>query len=625
MRGIVGTAGHIDHGKTALVGALTGVDTDRLPEERLRGISIDLGFTRLVAGDRDLGIVDVPGHEDFIRNMLAGATGIDLLLLVVAADEGVMPQTREHVAIAELLGVRDAVVALTKIDLVDEAWLELARDDVAGFLAGTPFADAPVVPTSAATGEGIDALRAAIERSFTGGRGRADDLFRLPVDRTFTVRGTGTVVTGTVWSGRLERDAAVRLLPGGPDARVRGLQAHGEEVAAVEAGQRAAVALAGIDRDDVARGMTVVTDPAWRQTGMLTVATRVLPGSRWSIEQRQRLRVHLGTGEVMARAVLLDRDRLDPGERGWAQLRLERPLLARAGDRLVLRSYSPVTTIGGGVVAEPVAPRRTRLGPDHRRHLDALVGGSAADRVASLLHAAGGHGLDGGALPILTGAPPGEVERALEARDAVRVGEDVFDPGILAGLRERLVGAVERYHRDRPLRPGMDPAQLRRSAPGTDPGLVERVLDGLLDEGVLRMLAGRVAREGFSPTLSPGQRVVRDRVLTALEAAGPAPPRLPELAEALDDPDGLEDIVALLDADGRLVRLEHDLYIDAGALAEVTGAVRRRLGGRSGLSPGDFREIVDVSRRHLIPILEHLDRSGVTARDRDGRTVPDAT
>ncbi|MEJ2504570.1 MAG: GTP-binding protein, partial [Gemmatimonadota bacterium] len=308
-----------------------------------------------------LGIVDVPGHEDFIRNMLAGATGIDVLLLVVAADEGVMPQTREHAAIAQLLGVERAVVALTKADLVGDDWLGLVHDDVAGFLDGTPFASATVVPTSTVTGRGIDELRAALAAALGESDGAADDLFRMPVDRAFTVRGTGTVITGTVWSGTLTDDATVRLLPDGPECRVRGLQVHGAGVAALSPGERGAIALVGVDRDEAARGMTAVVDPSWEPTDRITARLQVLPGPQWTVEPHQRVRVHLGTAEVMARVVLLDRETLAPGQQGWVQLRLETPLLARGRDRFVIRSYSPVTTIGGGVVAEPIARRRARI------------------------------------------------------------------------------------------------------------------------------------------------------------------------------------------------------------------------------------------------------------------------
>ncbi|MYJ16997.1 MAG: selenocysteine-specific translation elongation factor, partial [Gemmatimonadetes bacterium] len=354
---ILGTAGHIDHGKTALVQALTGVDTDRLAEEKRRGITIDLGFAELpVSDDLAFGVVDVPGHESFIRNMLAGATGMDLVLLVVSADEATMPQTREHLAIVRLLGVERVVVALSRIDLVEEEWLELALDDVRELLAGTPYADAPIVPTSAVTGAGLDELRAALARE--GGRARARldaDIVRLPVDRVFTVRGTGTVVTGTLWSGSLSLDQRIRLEPGGLAARVRGLEVHGRSVRTARAGERTAVALAGsrVGREAVGRGQVVVGADPWVAADRVTARIELLPDTAWGIERGQRVRVHLGTSEVMARVFLLDCAEIVAGEVAWAQLRLEAPLVARTRDHVVLRSYSPMTTIGGGIVAEP--------------------------------------------------------------------------------------------------------------------------------------------------------------------------------------------------------------------------------------------------------------------------------
>ncbi len=618
MRGIVGTAGHIDHGKTALIGALTGEQTDRLPEEQERGISIDLGFSHLDTRHGTLGVIDVPGHEDFIRNMLAGATGIDMLLLVVAADEGVMPQTREHAAIAELLGVHRAVVALTKVDLVGDEWLGLVHDDLADFLADTPFAGAPVIPTSTVDGTGIDAVTEAIEDTFTGTRGHTDDLFRLPVDRTFTVKGTGTVVTGTVWSGTLEVDATVRLLPGGEEVRVRGLQVHGGDVERVEAGQRAAVALAGMDRGAVERGTTVVAEPGWSETERITGSLRVLSG-RWSVEPWQRVRVHLGTAEVMARTALLGADRLDPGRQGLVQLRLEAPMVARAGDRFVIRSYSPVTTIGGGVVLEPLPPKRTRI--DGRETFFTALEDPEA-RIPALLEAAAERGVGRDRLPILSGLTPGRADEALDGLDTVAVGGRVFDGAAAAAIRDRILDAVDAHHRDTPLQPGIDPEALRRAAgEGAAPALVEHVLERLLGEELV-MRRGAVGRPGHEPRLTPDQERLRDRLLEALAAAGLAAPRLDELREAEggEGPE-LDDLVALLEARGALVRVEHDLFLDARAVEQAVDRIRTQLEGREGLSPGDFREVLGVSRRHLIPLLEYFDRVGVTAGGPSGRRV----
>jgi selenocysteine-specific elongation factor len=624
IRGIVGTGGHIDHGKTALVEALTGIRTDRLPEEQRRGITIDLGFAHLELDDGIAGVVDVPGHEDFIRNMVAGASGFDLFLLVVAADEGVMPQTREHVAIAELLGVPAAVVALTKTDLVDPEWLELAADDVATFLADTSYAGAPVIPTSAVTGAGLDALRQALGSAMPAPRGRPDDLFRLPVDRVFTVHGTGTVATGTVWSGGLGQDEHVRILPGHATARVRALQVHGSDVSRVQAGQRAAIALAGVDRDEVGRGAALVVGQGWEATRLLTTRLRVLPGSEWTIEHGQRLRVHLGTAEVMARAFLADaREPLGPGDEAWAQLRFEAPVVARTGDRIVLRSYSPVTTIGGGLVAEPASRRRRRITAEDEDLLAALVGPDRPGRVAAAVRRAGLAGAPRQELPLRTGLTTAEVDAALAAMDAVVAGDAAFPADAARLVADALTAAVSAYHQEAPLRQGMDLQALRRAAPvGTADALLSQTLDALLADGTLAMRGGRVARAGFTPTLTPAQQTLRQRLLDTLDQAGCAPPRLDELRETTSAGEDMLALLALMEADGRIVRLDHDLFIHHDHIQRVIHDVRSSFAGRSDLGPAEFRDVIPASRKHLIPILEHLDRLGVTARAGAGRAVP---
>jgi selenocysteine-specific elongation factor len=373
---ILGTAGHIDHGKTTLVKALTGTDTDRLPEEKARGITIDLGFAHLQLADLSVGVVDVPGHEALIRNMLAGATGFDGVLLVVAADEGIMPQTHEHFAIAELLGIERLIVAITKCDLVDPDWLELVQTEVGEWLSHTPFARAPVIATSATAESGIAELREALLNELSkAAERRTTDLFRMPVDRVFTVRGTGTVVTGTVWSGSAARDDAARVLPGARTVRIRGCQTHGSAVDRAYAGERAAFAIAGSDRGDLVRGDVLVLEDAWQAVDTVTARVRTLADVQ--LKHRQRVRVHLGTAEVMARVVLL-------GDQ-WLQLRLEAPLVARAGDRFVLRSYSPVATIAGGIVAD-VARVRKRLTPEESNWLTQVIDGDANQRVAAAVN-----------------------------------------------------------------------------------------------------------------------------------------------------------------------------------------------------------------------------------------------
>ncbi|MBI4419849.1 MAG: selenocysteine-specific translation elongation factor, partial [Gemmatimonadetes bacterium] len=364
---VIGTAGHVDHGKTALVKALTGTDTDRFPEEKRRGITIDIGFAALeLDGGLKASIVDVPGHEDFVRNMVAGATGVDLALLVVAADEGVMPQTIEHLAILDILGVRTGVVALTKADLAEPDWLDLVAADVGERLAKTRIVWETPVPVSAVTGEGLPDLKSALARAAARAADRAaDDLFRLPVDRVFSLAGAGTVVTGTVWSGSVRAGDHVTILPESGGGRVRSVEVHGERRELAEPGRRTALALAGLERATAQRGSVAVADPSWRATTAIDVVLALLPGAPRRVTQRSRIRLHLGTAEVMER-VTPAYDDIPPGGEGVVRLRLESPVVARWGDRGVIRAYSPVTTIGGCVVTDPwpaPRPRRPRRDP----------------------------------------------------------------------------------------------------------------------------------------------------------------------------------------------------------------------------------------------------------------------
>ena len=623
---ILGTAGHIDHGKTALVRALTGVDTDRLAEEKRRGITIDLGFAELpVSDDLAFGVVDVPGHESFIRNMLAGATGMDLVLLVVSADEATMPQTREHLAIARLLGVERLVVALSRIDLVEEEWLELALDDVRELLAGTPYSAAPIVPTSAVTGAGLDELRAALARE--GGRARARldaDIVRLPVDRVFTVRGTGTVVTGTLWSGSLSLDQRVRLEPGGVEARVRGLQVHGRSVKTARAGERTAVALAGgrVGREAVGRGQVVVGADPWVAADRVTARIELLPDTAWGIERGQRVRVHLGTSEVMARVFLLDRSEMEAGEAAWAQLRLEAPLVARARDHVVLRSYSPMTTIGGGIVAEPSPPPRTRLRGGEGNLLEAIVGPDPGLRRRAVLDLAGWAGTPAAELPIRTGDPPRTLAPG-EDDTAFATGRAVYSRTLAGEGRHLLRRRVARHHRAHPLRPGMPLAGAREALPrGAGPELADALLARLAERGELEVRRELVREPGFEPSLTPEQEGVRSGLARRYRAAGLSPPAIRDLPAALRDHPDLWPILKLLEQAGDIVALSDDFFADADAVKRGAREVRERLGGRSGLGPADFREVLPVTRRHLLPLLACFDRLGVTVRRGVGREVP---
>ena len=608
---ILGTAGHIDHGKTALVLALTGVDTDRLPEERRRGITIDLGFAPLpLEGVGTLGVVDVPGHEAFVRTMLAGATGIDLALIVIAADEGVMPQTREHLAILELLGVQGGVVALTKRDLVDAEWLALVTDDVRATLADTPFAAAPVVATSVRTGAGLDQLRMAIADAARTVPARAgSDLFRLPIDRAFTVRGTGTVVTGTVWSGTLARDAEVRILPSDVVARVRGLQTHGRAVASVSAGDRAAIALAGVGVDDVARGTVLVTDRAWRATRLLRATVSLLPESP-AIGARTRVRFHLGTQDVGARVVATGGPLTAETTRA-ARIAFDAPVVARAGDRFVLRG--PAGTLGGGIVEDPL--------PDGRRvkPWSGLVS-SAASRLTRVLSESAERGVSVADLAVRIGAEPAEVRALLHDSNgaAVRLGDRLYPAQVLADTERSLEEAVARWHAAHPLEPGAPLRTIRAAARATDE-VIDEAQRRLAANGRLRLEGGLVARAGWRPTPTTDDERVLAALAAALRAGGTDPPPLSELVHRHGP--STPALLRVLEREGRATHVDADRWFDPDALGALIRALRSATDAGREYGPSELREILGVPRRILIPFLEYCDRQGVTERRDGGRLV----
>jgi selenocysteine-specific elongation factor len=609
---ILGTAGHIDHGKTTLVRALTGVDTDRLPEEKRRGITIDLGFAPLVLDDAGtIGVVDVPGHEAFVRTMVAGATGIDLALLVIAADEGVMPQTREHLAVLTLLGVRGGVVALTKCDLVDDEWLALVEEDVRDSIAGSALASSRIVRVSATTGAGVVELREAIAaEARRTPRDHEDDLFRLPVDRVFTVRGTGSVVTGTVWSGAIGHDAALRLLPDELPVRVRGLQTHGHSVARIEAGERAALALQGVAIDQLARGAVLVEDDAWRPSRVLRADVTLLPDAPVALGPRRRVRLHLGTAEVGARLVTAGGPPA-PGVVSSARVVLDAPVVARTGDRFVLRDASPARTIGGGVIIDPVAPARARPWPPGRR--------AAADLLGMLLTESGTEGVPVHELPVRLGCTPARVGAVVAVVPGWRVGSRLLAAEIRAALEGEALAVVGQYHADHPLEPGA-PQQWVRSRLDAPQEVAEAVLAALEAHGALVAEQGVVRLPAFAPRLSASEEALRERILEALHVAAHEPPTLEEVAASLGAaPPTVTAVARLLARDGVLVAVEPTRFYRSGTVDDLVGRLRSGMAGEAGFGPSELRELLGFSRKFLIPFLEYCDRAGVTRRDLDGK------
>jgi selenocysteine-specific elongation factor len=621
---IVGTAGHIDHGKTALVRRLTGVDTDRLPEEKKRGISIDLGFAPLTtpAGVR-VGLVDVPGHERFVKNMLAGVGGMDLVLLVIAADEGVMPQTREHLAIVQLLGVPRGIVVLTKRDLVDDDWLALVTREVRELLAPGPLAGAPVVAVSSTTGAGVPALLATLDAQLAEVAARhADEPARLPVDRVFTVEGFGTVVTGTLWRGRIRTGDALELAPGERAVRVRRVQVHGETVDEALAGQRTAVALHGVEREQVARGHWLQGPASLRASRLLDVRFELLPDAPRALRADTRVRFHLGAAELIGRLVLLEGEGLEPGGRALAQVRLEQATAAARGDRFVVRQYSPSRTIGGGVVIDPAAERRRRRDVAGLATLEVHESGSLEARLEERLAAAtrpvAAEALAqevGEALPLVQAAlarmeAAGSVVQAVPGR---WIGDDHWGEA-----REAIEAVVRDYAERHPARYGVMKGELKSGLKARiETALYDAAYDALVREGVLQQRGERVRPAGaeWVPPTEVAALLVRLEAL--LEAEGFAVPENDKWKAALGA--GATEAASLGFFLERLVRVNTEFTYTAAQMTRMRAVLGEWFAGHGTLTVSEFRGITGASRKFAVPLLEHADRLGWTVRVGDER------
>ena len=624
---VVGTAGHIDHGKTSLVKALTGTDTDRLPEEKARGITIDLGFAFLEEPDGlTIEVVDVPGHERFVKNMLAGVGGIDLAMLVIAADEGVMPQTREHLAICSLLHIRTGLVVLTKTDTVESDWIELVRDDVATLVRGTFLEGAPVVPVSAKTGAGLDELRATLRRlaATVPARG-TDQLPRLPIDRVFTIKGFGTVVTGTLAAGALGVDDRVEVFPRGLVAKIRGLQAHGHAVERSVAGQRTAVNLQGLERAAVERGDVIGMAGTLSATTLADVVLEILQDAPRPLKSRDRVRLHAGTSEIMARALLLEGAELAPGKRGFARLRLEAPLVALAGDRFVIRSYSPIVTIGGGTLLDTDPPRLKR--PARLAHLNVLESGAPEAVVEEHVRGAGVGGIRLPALVARVPFGPARTRRLLDALAAAgrvtAVDRDwSLHADAVARLRGLVTAALEQFHRAQPLRGGMSREELRVRAANADERVFAHVLGALDAEGAVRVDRDKVRLAAHELRLSAVQQTAVDRLEREFREAAAAPPSAEEaLGRAGLAGNEEHELFQLLVESRKLVRVKESLFFHAAALEAIQDKLVALLRERKEIGPGDVKDLLGISRKYAIPLLEYFDARRVTTRVGERRVL----
>jgi selenocysteine-specific elongation factor len=627
---IIGTAGHIDHGKTALVRALTGVDADRLPEEKRRGITIDIGFADLDLGEVHVGFVDVPGHERFVKNMLAGAHGIDLVAMVIAADEGVMPQTREHFDICRLLGVRKGLVVLTKKDLVDDELLQLVRSETEELVAGSFLDGAPIIALSARTGEGIEELKEALRTTGLDVAVRSADFVpRLPIDRAFTMRGFGAVATGTLIAGEIAEGDELELMPAGTRVRVRGVQVHGSPVSRASAGQRTAINLGGVEAAAIERGMILAPPGRLRLTPAIDVLVNLLETAPRPLRSRQRVRVHMGAAEILARVrVLADGGEIKPGQSGLAQLRTETEIVGVLGDRFILRSYSPQVTIGGGSILDPFPPRhRKRDIADALARLETLSQNDRAQQISVFVSGSDQKGLRRADLAARTAwrddVIEAEANKALANKtivdaDGVFIGRERFEE-----LKHLVLREVAAHHQREPLLRGLAREVLRERVFAHAPVEVFRSVVGVLEKEEALVSEKEVVRlREHTRELSGADSHLRDRLEKIYQDAGLAAPSLNEALEraGVAAQQGRKILQLLIEA-GMLVKVHGEMFFHRAVLEDLTQKVRAHGAKQREIDVATFKELTGISRKYAIPLLEYLDRQRVTRREGDRRIV----
>jgi selenocysteine-specific elongation factor len=650
---IVGTAGHIDHGKTALVKALTGIDADRLKEEKQRGITIDIGFADLMIGDSQFGFVDVPGHERFVKNMLAGAHGLDLVMLVVAADESVMPQTREHFDICRLLHVKSGLIALTKSDLVDEELLELARAEVEDFVAGSFLEGAPILAVSSRTGAGIEELRQALGDLGAGVEAKTTAAVpRLPIDRGFSIKGFGTVVTGTLIAGELAAGDEVEVLPAGVKTRVRNIQVHGRDAGRALAGQRTAINLQGVNVDQVERGSLLAPSGRLRATSMIDARLELLPSAPRPLTQRARVRLHHGTAEVMARVVILqgpgargqgpasenqkpetrnqERGSIQPGGSDIVQLRLEEPITALPGDRFIVRSYSPQVTIGGGVIIDPLPQKHRIRDQIARKHLEQLEAAGLSERLAVFIEMSGAQAMTQTEIAARTGATDEQIaDSTAQLVAAGRVLEVTRSPLVLIstesyrGLASKVINMLSEHHRREPLSLGLSREEVREQVFGQiRPEIFRAVVARLAAEGEVAAERESLRLASHRPALTGSDGAAKEALEAAFKSSGLQAGTLEETASAAGVKSELaRKLYTLLVAERRVVRIG-DFVFHVDSIDNLKSRVRAQKAVNPRIDVAVFKAITGgLSRKHAIPLLEYLDRERVTRRVGNEREI----
>ncbi|MBW2576231.1 MAG: selenocysteine-specific translation elongation factor [Deltaproteobacteria bacterium] len=629
---ILGTAGHIDHGKTSLIKAITGINTDRLKEEKLRGITIELGFAHLeLPSGQHLGIVDVPGHEKFVKNMVAGATGIDIVAMVIAADEGVMPQTREHMEICTLLGVKHGVVVLTKTDLVDEEWLELVIEDIRDFVRGTFLEKAPIVTVSSVTGDGIpEFIKTLDELSARLPSRPVSSLFRLPVDRVFTMKGFGTVITGTLVSGEVKVGDMVMLYPSGITSKVRGIQVHNQSVNNAEAGMRTAVNFQGLEKASVNRGDVLSNPSALKLSYMLDVCFNYLNSNKKPVKNRAQIRFHTGTSEVLGILILLDKDELLPGEAAVAQLRIDSPLALIKDDRFVIRSYSPIRTIGGGHILNPIPQKHKRFKSEIIKGLKGLMDQSPESIISYHVDESGYQGVVFSDLKIMTGLHEKQLQNIIQdlmsKRTVIltdRENRIYIHKNSSDRLKKETSIYLDSYHRGNPLKTGMPKEELRSKIPGLQGSkLFNLTLNQMIKDKEIVSQENTVRLTSHTVSLGVDQADIRERILDVYCKNGLTPPYFKELSKTINvESSRAKDVLMFLMDEGLIVKVKEDLYFHAKAVEDLQQRLVDYLVSHKEMSTPQFKEMTGVSRKYLIPLIEYFDAQNVTIRIGDIRKL----
>jgi selenocysteine-specific elongation factor len=629
---IIGTAGHVDHGKTALIKAITGIDTDRLKEEKERGISIELGFASLtLPNGRTFGIVDVPGHERFIRNMVSGASGIDMVIMVIAADEGVMPQTREHLHICSLLGIKKGLVALTKVDMVAEEWLDLVKDDVHEFLKETFLEASPVIPVSSITGAGIEELLDALGRVASEIEGESDaGIFRLPVDRVFTMKGFGTVVTGTLISGDIKLGEEVEILPPGVTAKVRGIQIHNQSATIAEAGQRTAINLQGVEKDTIVRGDVLARPRTLRPSIRLDVCMEYLSNNNRRLKNRNLVRFHVGTNEVIGRIILLDREDVEPGAKASAQVVLESPIVAMARDRFVIRSYSPVSTIGGGMIVDPLPKKHKRNSEKVNHEIDLLHDSTDTERAVIIIERSGIEGIAISELEMRTGIHQNILKDILGTLSSKKqvVVLDVDESRIISfsiyqNLQGRILLEMRAYHERYPLKEGISKEELRSTAGQfARPRLFNMAVRELEKRGAIVVERENIRLSGHRVDLKGELEDMRSKIAQIYIDAGLTPPSIKELMEKFAGQRSLaESVINVMLKEGSLIKINEDLYFHKEVLTRLREDYKSLLVRDGKATPASIKELTGLSRKFIIPLMEYFDITKLTIRAGDHRIL----